>query len=383
MFDDYSNILKRLPRVSEASRATLKSVAFSDAIDEALMNPNAEGLRMYTHGLCKHRVVNSDTLVVVADSPFPKYAEVDSDGLQKANQRSSDRAMVKALQEGRVDVDAALQWLQMVSQRPNVKDKLGVEDEVKIARSLHQASVSDRTSAKRILEHDCFNVLKTVIPEAFVEPEGRLKKAIAGKLFGHIDGGRIKPESIVTLPASSTGISSAVFNTLMEPKSKVVLPVPYFDPFPILLNHAGQDVVTMDTTKTGFKVKAEDLSEVIRKNKMGKGDWLFMTSPNNTSMESYTPQELQAIADVVAKSGIRVITDELYAKVGKPEHHSLVNFTSYQAEGAINMRDRVITVSGLSKQYPHGNDAKRKLGVAYIPNPAEAQRDPATGMFNV
>lgn len=376
MFDDFNNILKRLRVVSDASRATLRSMARTDALDEAVINFDADvlGWRGGDKGLNRHRVVDSRNQVVTLNSPYPSYPDVDDVHMQRASQRSSDRAMVKALQEGRVDIDASLQWLQMVSQRPDVKGKLGRDDEIKIARSLQQACVSDKKTARTILENDCFHVLRTVVPDAFVEPKDRLKKAIADKIFGHIDDGRIKPESIVTLASTSTGISSAVFNTVMEKGSKVVLPVPYFDPFPILLNHGGHEVVTVDTTKTGFKLTAEGLSEVLKKNKMGKGDWLFLTSPNNANMESYSKDELQAIADVVAKSGIRVLTDELYAKVGNPKHNSLVSFTSYTAEGAVNMRDRVITISGLSKQYPHGSDAKRKMGVAYIPDTEEAKR---------
>lgn len=374
MFDDFNNILKRLRVVSDASRVTLKSMARTDAIGEAVTDPDVSGMREGSKGLNRHRVVNTHPLVVDLSSPYPSYPEVDNTHMQRASQQSSDRAMVAALQQGLVDVAASLEWLQMVSERPDVKGKLGKDDEVRVARSLQQAGASDNKAARVILEHDCFNVLRTIIPEAFVEPEGRLKKAIAGKIFSHIDDGRIKPESIVTLASTSTGISSAVFNTVMEKGSKVVLPVPYFDAFPILLNHAGHEVVTVDTTKTHFKLKAEDLSAVLQKNGMGKGDWLFLTSPNNANMEPYTKDELQAIADVVAKSGIRVMSDELYAKVGNPKHESLVNFTSYTAQGAVNMRDKVITVSGVSKQYPHGSDTKRKLGVAYIPDPEEAKR---------
>jgi len=141
-----------------------------------------------------------------------------------------------------------------------------------------------------------------------------------------------------------------------------------------MLELAGAHMITTDTTNDNFKMTPDFLRQVIRENKLGEGDWLMLTSPNNATMKRYTEDELQDLAQVVAETGIRVISDELYARLGTEPHHSLRQFAGYGPSGKIEMKDRVILLTGCSKQFPFAQEESSKLCATLACTPAEARR---------
>ena len=94
------------------------------------------------------------------------------------------------------------------------------------------------------------------------------------------------------------------------------------------------------TAETEFKLQPRQIEEVITSNTKA----LLLCSPNNPTGSSLSKEELQAIADIVIKHDLLVITDEIYAELTYDEE-----FTSIASlEG---MKERTIIISGFSKGF--------------------------------
>jgi aspartate aminotransferase len=102
---------------------------------------------------------------------------------------------------------------------------------------------------------------------------------------------------------------------------------------PILLNRAGAD---------GFKFTPEQLAAAITpKTKM-----LLFNSPSNPGGFTYTPEEVRAIAEVVAGKDIVVLSDEIYDRLV----YDGARFLSFAACGP-RAYEQTLTLNGGSKTY--------------------------------
>ena len=72
---------------------------------------------------------------------------------------------------------------------------------------------------------------------------------------------------------------------------------------------------------------------------------LILNSPSNPTGMVYTRNELQAIADVVLKHDILVLSDEIYEKLIYDGEH-----VSIEELGA-DIKERTIVINGVSKAY--------------------------------
>lgn len=149
------------------------------------------------------------------------------------------------------------------------------------------------------------------------------------------------PEQIVT----STGAKQSLANlclSLLNPEDEVLLPCPYWVSYAEIIKLAeGVPVEIPSTIATNFKVSAEDLETAITP----KTKLLMFSSPCNPSGTVYAKDDLTAIAKMLEKyPDIYIVSDEIY------EH---INFTNaHFSIGAIpSMRDRTITVNGVSKGF--------------------------------
>jgi len=130
--------------------------------------------------------------------------------------------------------------------------------------------------------------------------------------------------------------------------AEVLLPVPSWVSYRPIAELAGGTVVELPTTpEDDFKITPEQLEAAITPNSR----LLVLNSPSNPCGTMYTPDELRALADVVADKAsstapnLLVITDEIYEKIvyGGIEHFSI---------GAVpSVANRTVTLNGLSKAY--------------------------------
>ena len=144
-----------------------------------------------------------------------------------------------------------------------------------------------------------------------------------------------------------TGGKQILFNALISSINKddeVIIPAPYWVSYPdMTLLAGGKPVIVSCTQETDFKLTAKELEQVITK----KSKWLILNSPSNPTGSCYSRKELEEIADVVRKhKNLYVMTDDIY------EYIVYDNFEFFTfAQVAPDLKDRVLTVNGVSKSH--------------------------------
>ena len=143
----------------------------------------------------------------------------------------------------------------------------------------------------------------------------------------------------------STGAKQSITNvclSLLNQGDEVLLPIPYWVSYTDIVKLSeGNPIFIPSTIENDFKVSANEIEKHITK----KTKLLMFSSPCNPSGTVYTQTELEDIARMLEKyPDIYIIADEIY------EH---INFTNnHFSIGSIpSMKDRVITVNGVSKGF--------------------------------
>lgn len=168
-----------------------------------------------------------------------------------------------------------------------------------------------------------------------------LKKAVCQKLKkdNNLD---YEPAEILI----SCGAKHSLYNicqALFEEGDEVLIPAPYWVSYPDMVMLAGATPVIINTTeKNDFKMTAADLERAITK----KTKALILNSPSNPTGASYAKSELSAIAQVVLKTGITVISDEIYEKLVY-DGFSFCSIASLDPR----LKDQALVVNGVSKSY--------------------------------
>ena len=138
-----------------------------------------------------------------------------------------------------------------------------------------------------------------------------LKQAIADK-FARENGLPYKAEN-VTVGAGGKHCLYAAFMAVLNPGDAVLIPAPYWVSYPEQAKLAGGvPVVVKGDEANGFKLTPEQLDAAITP----KTKVLILNSPSNPAGHAYTPAELKALADVVARHPhVVVFSDEIYEKL--------------------------------------------------------------------
>ena len=167
-----------------------------------------------------------------------------------------------------------------------------------------------------------------------------LRQAIVNKLKSE-NGLDYTPAQILC----SNGAKQSVCNTVMaivNPGDEVIVPAPYWVSYPQMVKLAdGKPVIISAGIEQDFKITARQLEEAITPRTRA----LILCSPSNPTGSVYSKQELESLAQVIARhERVIVITDEIYEHiiyVGRNE--SIAQFPE--------IKDRVVVVNGVSKAY--------------------------------
>ena len=167
-----------------------------------------------------------------------------------------------------------------------------------------------------------------------------LRESISNKFFRDNKLKYSKDQIVV-----STGAKQSLANiclSLLNPEDGVLLPCPFWVSYSEIIKLAeGIPVRIPSSVDNDFKVSPEQI-----KNSITKNTRMFMfSSPCNPSGSVYTKDELEQIAKIFKKHPkIYIVSDEIY------EH---INFTNehYSIGRIENIKDRVITVNGVSKGF--------------------------------
>ena len=145
----------------------------------------------------------------------------------------------------------------------------------------------------------------------------------------------------------SNGGKQCIYNALMatvNPGDEVVIPVPYWSAYSLMTElMGGVPVFVTCPQNNGFKPRAEDIEAAITP----KTKWLMLNNPNNPTGAACSAAEVRAIADVMVRHPhVWIMSDDMY------EHLVFDGFQhATMAQVAPELRERTLTVSGVSKTY--------------------------------
>jgi aspartate aminotransferase len=144
-----------------------------------------------------------------------------------------------------------------------------------------------------------------------------------------------------------TGSKQVIFNALavtLQAGDEVLLPVPYWAAYTGMTFAAGGIPAFVPTQKSkGYKLDPADLAAAIGP----RTRWLILNTPSNPAGVIYSPEELQALGQVLrAFPDVYILSDEIY------EH---LHYTSCKPKSLLavcpDLADRIMTVNGVSKAY--------------------------------
>jgi aspartate aminotransferase len=168
-----------------------------------------------------------------------------------------------------------------------------------------------------------------------------LKKAIIAKF---------KRENKLSYSADQitvgTGGKQVLYNAFMATLNKgdeVIIPAPFWVSYPdMVLLAGGKPKIVKCTEQEGFKLTPSKLRKAITK----KTKWLILNSPSNPTGAGYTKKEIEELAKVLIKNKkVHILSDDIY------EHIKYDNFNFYTIAQNSNLKDRTLTMNGVSKSY--------------------------------
>ena len=155
-------------------------------------------------------------------------------------------------------------------------------------------------------------------------------------------GIKYEPLSQVLVTVGGSEAIDVAIRCLAGPGDEVIIPQPSFVCYEPLTEMAGATPVLMDTkVENEFRIVPEDLEKAIT----DKTKLLILPYPNNPTGGIMEKKDLEAIAEVIKKHDLMVLSDEIYAELTytKEKHTSIVSIDG--------MYERTIVVNGFSKTY--------------------------------
>lgn len=148
-----------------------------------------------------------------------------------------------------------------------------------------------------------------------------------------------KKEVLVTV-GGSEGIDAAL-RSMLNPGDEVIIPEPCFVSYVPCVELAGGIPVTICLkNENQFRLQKEELEAAIT----DKTKLLILSYPNNPTGAIMEREDLEALAEVIIKHDLYVISDEIYAELTYNRRH--VSIASLPG-----MRERTIVINGFSKAF--------------------------------
>jgi aspartate aminotransferase len=178
----------------------------------------------------------------------------------------------------------------------------------------------------------------------YTAPDGiaELKEAIARKF--RRDNGLTYSSAEISV---SSGGKQVLFNALMatlNPGDEVVIPAPYWVSYPdMVLLCGGRPVILAGPREQGYRITPGALEKAITP----RSKWLIFNSPSNPTGAGYSASEIKALMDVVRRHPqLWVMSDDIYEQIAFPPFRFAT-----PAGIAPDLKDRILTVNGVSKAY--------------------------------
>lgn len=172
---------------------------------------------------------------------------------------------------------------------------------------------------------------------------------------------KTQSEDVVWLSGVVSGIYLAI-QALTQPTDAVMVFTPVYAPFMRSVRHLGRQLVEQPLRiDSDFRYQL-DFSAMAQKIITQKVKLLLLSNPHNPSGRVWTRDELQQIAEICLRHGVKIVSDEVWSDLLLDITARHTPFASLSAEVA----DITITLNAPSKTF---NLAALHTAYALIPNP--------------
>ena len=150
----------------------------------------------------------------------------------------------------------------------------------------------------------------------------------------------VDPDKEITVTCGATEAMAAVFLALLNPGDEVIIFEPWYENY-------GPDAILANATPRYVPLEAPGWRfdpEVLRAAFNEKTKAIVVNTPHNPTGRVLTREEIGVIAELCVEHDVWAITDEIYEHIRYAGgHHVLATWPG--------MRERTVTISGLSKTY--------------------------------
>jgi aminotransferase len=204
----------------------------------------------------------------------------------------------------------------------------------------------DFPAPKWLKESACRAIQQDINQYSITWGSRRLRQAISQKYLDHY-GMTIDPEEEITVACGSTESMISTLLGILDPGDKVLVFEPFYENYgPDAVIAGAQPVYVQLRPELGWTYDPDDLESKIRREAESGGvKALILNSPQNPTGKVFRSHELEHLADLANQYDFYVITDEIY------EHIIYDSLPHTPIASIPGMRDRTITISGLSKTF--------------------------------
>ena len=198
----------------------------------------------------------------------------------------------------------------------------------------------DFPAPQEIKEIACRAIMSDVNQYAITWGAPRFRNAIAEKTGRHL-GLDIDPEREITVTCGSTEAMIASLLAVIDPGDEVIVFEPFYENYgpDAILSGAIPRYVTLQPPDWSFD--SDRLAAAFNERTRA----IIINTPNNPTGKVFSREELQRIAELCMRWDVIAVTDEIY-------EHILYDGSNHCAMATLDgMRDRTITINGLSKTY--------------------------------
>jgi aspartate/methionine/tyrosine aminotransferase len=166
-----------------------------------------------------------------------------------------------------------------------------------------------------------------------------LRIAIAEK-YRKWYGMEVDHNAEVTVTCGATEAMAAVFMALIDPGDEVIVLEPFYENYGPDAILAGASPVFVPLERPDWTLDFDRLRKAFTKRTKA----IILNTPHNPTGRVFTREEMDAVAELCEKYDVWVITDEIYEHIRYAgDHHVMATWPG--------MRERTITISGLSKTF--------------------------------
>ena len=151
-----------------------------------------------------------------------------------------------------------------------------------------------------------------------------LREAIASYLHSRYQLDYDANTEIAVTIGATEAIYAALFSIINQ-GDQVLIPTPTFPLYEAMVNLLGGEAINIDTSDNGFVLSPEMLKDALATHDRVKA--IVLNYPSNPTGVTYSADQLRALAEVIEKTDLVVVADEIYSElIYDGTHTSIAKF---------------------------------------------------------